>query len=67
MSQDFKKMSDIDLKKGIEDKRKNLLDIRFNMSGTAKRNDKNEAKFKKEIAQMLTEQKERNLKSKIQN
>jgi len=54
---DLKKITDTDLKKKLDEKRKNLLDLRFNMSGTNKRNAKNAKNLKVEIAQMLTEQK----------
>jgi ribosomal protein L29 len=55
MSKELKKLSDVDLNKTIEEKRKTLLNSRFDMSGTAKRNDKKTTNLKREIAQMLTE------------
>jgi ribosomal protein L29 len=57
MSNELKKMSDSDLNKAIDEKRKTLLNSRFDMSGTAKRNDKKTSNLKREIAQMLTEKK----------
>ena len=59
---DLKKLTDVDLKKKIEEKRKALLDLRFNMSGTGKRNAKDSFNLKKDIAKMLTEQKIRSTK-----
>lgn len=59
----LKKMTDADLKKKLEEKRKALLELRFNMTGTGKRNDKGAKNIKKEIAQILTENKIRNTKS----
>jgi ribosomal protein L29 len=59
---DLKKLTDTDLNKKIEEKRKALLDLRFNMSGTGKRNSKEASNMKKEIAKMLTEQKLRSEK-----
>ena len=59
---DLKKLTDVDLKKKLDEKRKTLLDLRFNMSGTGKRNDKDVKNTKREIAQMLTEQKLRQTK-----
>lgn len=57
---DLKKISDTDLNKKLDEKRKALLDLRFTMSGTAKRNDKGLQKLRREIAQIMTEQKLRN-------
>jgi ribosomal protein L29 len=57
MSKELKKKSDQELNKALEEKRKSLLDLRFNMSGSAKRGSKKPSVLKKEIAQMLTEQK----------
>jgi ribosomal protein L29 len=56
---DLKKMTDADLNKNLEEKRKSLMDLRFNMSGTNKRNSKDAATLKREIATILTEQKNR--------
>lgn len=53
---EIKKLTDADLKKQLDEKRKALLDLRFNMSGTGKRNDKDVTNLKKEVARMLTEQ-----------
>lgn len=50
-------MSDTDLQKTLDEKRKKLLDLRFNMSGTGKRSAKDSKNLKTEIAQILTEQK----------
>lgn len=59
---DLKKLTDSELNKKLEEKRKSLLDLRFNMSGSGKRNDKDAKNTKREIAQMLTEQKIRQTK-----
>lgn len=59
---EIKKLTDSDLRKKIEEKRKSLLDLKFNMTGSGKRNSKDAANLKKEIAQMLTEQKLRETK-----
>ena len=59
---DLKKITDVDLNKKIEEKRKALLDLRFNMSGTGKRNAKESKNLKVEVAKMLTEQKIRSTK-----
>lgn len=56
---DLKKTTESDLKKEIESRKKDLLDLRFNMSGTGKRNSKDAAKLRREVAQMLTELKSR--------
>jgi ribosomal protein L29 len=54
---EIKKLTDADLEKKIAEKRKALLDLKFNMSGTGKRNSKDAVNLRKEIARMLTEQK----------
>ena len=59
---DLKKMTEADLKKKVDEQKKELLDMRFNMSGTGKRNSKDAIKLKREIAQMLTELKIRSSK-----
>lgn len=56
MSKDLKKLTDTDLKKTLEEKRKAVLDMRFNMTGSAKRNSKSRSNIKREVAQILTEQ-----------
>lgn len=56
---DLKKLTESDLKKKIDEQRKDLLNKRFNISGTGKRNSKESSKLKREIAQMLTELKSR--------
>ena len=53
---EFKKLTDSDLNKKLDEKRKTLLDLKFNMSGAGKRNSKESSNLKREIAQMLTEQ-----------
>ena len=62
---DLKKLTDADLNKTIDEKRKALLDLRFNMSGSSKRGSKDSGNMKKDIAKMLTEVGIRNLKSGI--
>jgi large subunit ribosomal protein L29 len=57
---ELKKLTDSDLNKRLDQKRKSLLNLKFNMSGTGKRNSKEAKNLKKEIAQILTEQKIRN-------
>ena len=60
MSKDLKKLTDTELKKTLDEKRKALLDMRFNMTGSAKRNSKNTSNSKKEIARIMTEETLRN-------
>jgi ribosomal protein L29 len=55
MSKDFKTKSDSDLQKTLKDKRQDLLNFRFDVSGSGKRNVKDAKNLKKEIAQILTE------------
>lgn len=59
MTKDLKKKSENDLNKSLIEKRQALLDFRFNMSGSGKRNSKDARNLKKEIAQILTELKTR--------
>ena len=63
MIKDLKKLTDVELKKTLEEKRKALLDMRFSLSGSAKRNDKSFSQTKREIAQILTEKKNRDVKT----
>lgn len=55
MSKDLKTKSDGDLQKTLDEKRKALLDFRFDVSGTGKRNAKDAVNLKKDIARILTE------------
>ena len=59
---ELNKITESDLNKKIDEKRKALLDLKFNMSGTGKRNSKEAKNMKREVAQMLTEKKLRSLK-----
>lgn len=55
MSKDLKQKTEKDLEKALKEKRQSLLDFRFNMSGSGKRNSKDAKNIKKEISQILTE------------
>jgi len=59
---DLKKITDIELNKKIDEKRKTLLDLRFDMSGSGKRKTNTAKTLKREVSQMLTEQKLRSIK-----
>jgi len=63
LMKDLKKMTEADLKKNLEEKRKSLMDLRFNMTGSAKRGSKEASTLKRDIAKLLTEQGLRTKKS----
>lgn len=56
MSKDLKKLTDTELKKTLDEKRKAVLDMRFSMTGSAKRISQTRGNAKREIARILTEQ-----------
>ena len=64
MSKDFKTKSDSDLQKTLKEKRQALLDFRFDMSGSGKRNSKDAVNLRKDIARILTEL---NIRAKVGN
>lgn len=54
MSTDFKKMNTEELQKTLAEKRENLLNTRFSLSGSRSRKSSETQTLKREIAQILT-------------
>ncbi len=61
MASDIKTMKAEDLQKNLEQKRKKLQEFRFSVSGSGTKNSKEARDLKKAIAQILTEQKARQM------
>lgn len=63
MAKEIKDKSEKELKKELAEKRTALRDFRFSLAGTKIRDVKEGRKLKKEVARILTELKERELKN----
>jgi len=61
MNKDFKKLKDTDLVKELDKRKSELQKINFNFSHGGNKNTKNQSNLKKEMSQILTEIRNREL------